>query len=97
MQQRRQELGRVDRLVAGRGEINTIHQAWDFRPGNNFVLRMDGAYKEAERTIAVLSPDFLSSSFAPSEWAIALKKDPTSEKGLIVPVRVRKCELDGLL
>ncbi|HII06093.1 MAG TPA: TIR domain-containing protein, partial [Methanotrichaceae archaeon] len=78
-------------------KYTTILQAWDFRPGHNFVLEMDKASKEAERTIIVLSPDFLSSSFTPSEWAVAFKKDPTGEKGLIVPVRVRKCELDGLL
>jgi len=75
----------------------TILQAWDFRPGYNFVLEMDKAYKDAERTIIVLSPDFLSSSFTPSEWAVAFKKDPTGEKGQIVPVRVRECELEGLM
>jgi TIR domain. len=69
----------------------TILQAWDFRPGHNFVLEMDKASKEAERTIVVLSPDFLSSSFTPPEWAVAFKRDPTGEKGLIVPVRVQKC------
>ncbi len=58
---------------------------------------MDRASKEAERIIIVLSHDFLSSSFTPSEWAVFFKKDPTGEKGLIVPVRVRKCKLDGLL
>ena len=75
----------------------TILQAWDFRPGHNFPLQMDKASKEAERTIIVLSPDFLGSSFTPSEWAVAFKKDPTGEKGLIVPVRVQKCEPGGLL
>lgn len=78
-------------------KYTTILQAWDFRPGHNFVLEMDKASKEAERIIIVLSPDFLSSSFTPSEWAVFFKKDPKGDKGLIVPVRVRKCELDGLL
>jgi len=36
---------------------STILQAWDFGPGANFVLEMDKAAKEAERTIAVLSPE----------------------------------------
>ena len=75
----------------------TILQAWDFRPGHNFVLQMDRASQEAERIIIVLSHDFLSSSFTPPEWAVFFKKDPKSDKGLIVPVRVRKCELGGLL
>jgi len=75
----------------------TVLQAWDFRPGQNFVLEMDGASKETGRTIVVLSPNYLDSSFAPSEWAVAFKKDPTGEKGMIVPVRVKKCDLEGLL
>ncbi len=33
-----------------------VLQAWDFRPGSNFVLEMQRAAVEAERTIAVLSP-----------------------------------------
>jgi tetratricopeptide (TPR) repeat protein len=72
-------------------------QAWDFRPGGNFVLDMQGAAKKAKRTIAVLSPDYLKSSFAASEWAAAFDKDPTGEKGTLLPVRVRKCKPKGLL
>ena len=86
--------------IAGQLEeakYTTNLQVWDFRPAHNFVLEMDRASRETERTILVLSPDFLRSSFTPSEWAVAFKKDPTGEKGLIVPVRVRKCEPDGLL
>ena len=76
---------------------STIHQAWDFRPGHNFPLQMDKASQEAERIVIVLSHDFLDSSFKPPEWAVFFKKDPTGEKGLIVPVRVQKCEPGGLL
>ena len=39
--------------------FSTVFQAWDFRPGSNFVLEMDRAAKEAQRTIVVLSPDYL--------------------------------------
>ena len=35
--------------------LQTILQAWDFRAGCNFVLEMDSASKQAQRTIAVLS------------------------------------------
>jgi tetratricopeptide (TPR) repeat protein len=72
-------------------------QAWDFRPGGNFVLEMDKASKEAKRTIAVLSPDFLIAEFTQPEWAAAFAQDPTGEKGILVPVRVRKCDVEGLL
>lgn len=75
----------------------TVLQAWDFRPGSNFVLKMQKAVSGAERTIAVLSPDYLTSSFTQPEWATSFAQDPTGEKGLLVPVRVRECEPKGLL
>jgi hypothetical protein len=74
-----------------------VIQAWDFRPGGNFVLDMQQAASESERTLAVLSPDFLKSLFTQSEWAAAFAKDPTGKKKSLLPVRVRDCKLEGLL
>lgn len=74
-----------------------VIQAWDFREGGNFVLDMQRALEEAERTLIVLSPDFLKSSFTAPEWAAAFARDPTGSKGLLVPVRVRECQPGGLL
>ena len=74
-----------------------VLQAWDFRPGSNFVLAMQQAAEQAERTIAVLSPDFLASRFTAPEWAAAFARDPTGALGLLLPVRVRECEPKGLL
>ena len=76
---------------------STNVQAWDFRPGSNFVLEMQRAASEAERTIAVLSPDYLEAKFTQPEWAAAFAKDPTGAAGILLPVRVRKCDLEGLL
>jgi tetratricopeptide (TPR) repeat protein len=75
----------------------TKNQAWDFRPGTNFVVEMDNAASEAERTLVVLSPDYLKSGFGKAEWTAAFARDPTGEKGLLLPVRVRKLDLEGLL
>jgi tetratricopeptide (TPR) repeat protein len=75
----------------------TVLQAWDFRPGSNFVLEMQQAVMEAERTIAVLSPDHLTALYTQSEWAAAFVQDPTGEKGTFLPICVRKCDLEGLL
>lgn len=75
----------------------TVLQAWDFRPSSNFVVDMQRAPSDAERTIAVLSPDYLTSSFTQPEWAAEFAQDPTSEKGLLLPVRVRDCDPKGLL
>ncbi|MEA2583695.1 MAG: hypothetical protein QOF33_1780 [Thermomicrobiales bacterium] len=76
---------------------SVILQAWDFLPGSNFVHQMHQAAAKAERTIAVLSPAYLKSGFAEAEWAAAFARDPTGEKGLLVPVRVAECDVKGLL
>ena len=44
-------------------DYSTILQAWDFRPGSNFILEMQRAASESERTIAILSKDYLDSLF----------------------------------
>jgi hypothetical protein len=74
-----------------------IIQAWDFRPGSNFVLEMQKAATEADRTIMVLSPDYLKSQFASPEWAAAFAQDPRGPKRKLVPVMVRQCQPPGLL
>jgi tetratricopeptide (TPR) repeat protein len=72
-------------------------QAWDFPAGSNFVVEMHRAAAGAERTLAVLSPDYLNSLFGMTEWAAALAQDPTGEKGKLLPVRVQEVSPDGLL
>src|SRR5262245_20584964 len=78
----------------------TVIQAWDFRPGRNFVLDIQHAAAGSERTIAVLSPAYLESCLQPgftaAEWAAAFARDPTGRQGLL-PVRIHDCELRGLL
>lgn len=78
---------------------SVIIQSWDFRPGDNFILAMNAAAASADRTIVVLSPDYFTSRFTPSEWAVAFKKDPKGENGIVLPVQVRDCkqQLTGLL
>jgi hypothetical protein len=78
--------------------FSTFLQAWDFRPGSNFVLEMDEALQASRHTIAVLSPDYLANtSYAASEWAAIVSQDPTGQKHKLLPVRVRECEPSGLL
>jgi len=75
----------------------TILQAWDFRPGGNFVLDMQAAAAKADRTIALLSPDYLQALYTHPEWAAAFAKDPAGQGKALVPVMVRSCHLEGLL
>jgi hypothetical protein len=74
-----------------------IIQAWHFRPGQNFVLRMQQAAMEADITIAVLSEAYLMAEFTQPEWAAAFAQDPTGAKRQLIPVRIAQCSLQGLL
>ena len=72
-------------------------QDWDFLPGQNFVQGMHQATIDCKRTIAVLSNQYLSALFTMPEWQAAFVQDPTGEKRLLIPIRVRPCEPVGLL
>lgn len=76
---------------------SVIFQGWDFRPGNNFVLRMQEAAAETRRTIAVLSEDYLNAAYTQSEWAAAFESDPQGKQRILIPIKVRKCNPSGLL
>jgi hypothetical protein len=65
----------------------TLLDVWDMRPGANFILAMQQATVQAERTLLVLSPDYLSALFPQPEWAAALAHDPTGSQGALLPVR----------
>jgi tetratricopeptide (TPR) repeat protein len=74
----------------------TVLQAWDFRPGENFLRRMDEALAEADRVLAVLSPAYFRSEYACDEWTAALVRE-RGQPDRLLPVRVVVCELPPLL
>ncbi|MBX2862021.1 MAG: tetratricopeptide repeat protein, partial [Leptolyngbyaceae cyanobacterium MAG.088] len=74
-----------------------VIQSWDFRPGGNFVLDMQRAAAETDKTLVVLSEDYLEAEFTQPEWAAAFAEDPTSLQRKIIPIKVRECEPSGLL
>jgi len=76
---------------------STVLQDWDFRPGNNFVLKMQEASTNCERTLAILSPHYLAAEFTQPEWAAAFVDDPRGTEGTLLMVRVRDCTPPGLL
>ena len=74
----------------------TILQDWDFRPADNFVIKMNEALRDSERLIAVLSASYLNAQFTHPEWASAFREDPTGSSGILLPVLVAECDLKGL-
>jgi hypothetical protein len=83
--------------VLEQADFRVVIQAWDFRPGSNFVLEMQKAAIAATRIIAVLSPAYLDARYPQSEWAVAFAQDPQGERRSLVPVVVEKCDVAGLL
>jgi TIR domain/KAP family P-loop domain len=75
----------------------TVLQSRDFRPGDAFVERMHQEIERAARVMPILSGAYLASRFGEAEWRAAFAKDPSGEKGLLVPVRVEECDPPGLL
>jgi hypothetical protein len=80
-----------------RAGYRPIIQAWDFRPGENFIVRMQQSSEEADITLPVLTEAYLESLYTKPEWAAAFAQDPTGKKRRLVPVRVAECTLKGML
>jgi TIR domain len=66
-------------------------------PGSDFVQQMHQTVQKAKRTIAVHSPAYLDSAFGGAEWPTGFAKDPTGERGLLVPDRVEEVQPPDLL
>lgn len=68
--------------------FSVIIQAWDFRPGSNFVLEMQNALQQSNKTIVVLSKNYVNSDFCLPEWAASFVQDPVGKLNTLIPVRV---------
>lgn len=73
-----------------------VLQAWDFRPGTNFVENMNRALGQTSRTIAVLSPAYLRSAYGRDEWTAAFVHDQAGQPRLLT-VRVEDADPPPLL
>ncbi|MGF1536268.1 MAG: toll/interleukin-1 receptor domain-containing protein, partial [Elainellaceae cyanobacterium] len=76
---------------------SVIIDVWDFRPGGNFVLDMQRAASETDKTLMVLSEDYLKAEYTQPEWAAAFAEDPQSLERKVIPIRVRECQPVGML
>lgn len=76
---------------------SVVIEVWDFRPGSNFILKMQQAASETSKTIAVLSQNYLDAAYTQPEWAAAFAPDPKGENRVLIPIRVGECNPTGLL
>ncbi|WP_307873890.1 MULTISPECIES: toll/interleukin-1 receptor domain-containing protein [unclassified Frankia] len=66
-------------------------QVWDFVAGSNWQIRMIEGMEQAQRTVAVLSPAYLSSVYGQSEWQAAHRADPSGFARKLLPIRIEPC------
>ncbi|MGA0198650.1 MAG: TIR domain-containing protein [Prochlorotrichaceae cyanobacterium] len=76
---------------------SVVIQSWDFRPGGNFVLDMQRAAADSNKTIAILSETYLNSAYTQPEWAAAFADDPSAIERKLLPIRVKPCNPTGML
>lgn len=72
-------------------------QAWDFKPGEDFVQRMNESLDESRKLIAVLSQDYFDAKYTIVEWEHFFRKDPIGRERRLLPIRVKECQLPPLL
>lgn len=72
-------------------------QAWDFRPGDNFVSKINEALLECKKLIVILSKNYLKSKWCEAEWTSKLAEQIEFNERRIIPIRVEPVNLKGLL
>jgi hypothetical protein len=72
-------------------------KVWDYKPGSNIVNETQIAVTQAERTIAILSPEYMKSGYARAEWNAAFAKDPLGKERKLITIRIADFEPEGLL
>ncbi len=72
-------------------------QEWDFKPGDNFVSKINEALIECRKMIVILSENYLKSSWCEAEWTSKLVEQMSIKEQIIIPIRIEPVKLSGLL
>lgn len=72
-------------------------ETWDSQAGSHDPQRLNEAIRNSERTLVVLSQEYLRSEKVQDEWQAAWLADRTGMLRKLIPVRVEECTPDGLL
>lgn len=76
---------------------STVIQAWDFRPGDNLVAKINESLIDCDRLIIILSESYLASKWCETEWTAKLYEQVKTGDRKIIPVRVEPVNVNGLL
>ncbi|MGB7061802.1 MAG: toll/interleukin-1 receptor domain-containing protein [Candidatus Zixiibacteriota bacterium] len=65
----------------------------DFEVGISSIRNMARAIEKCEKTILVYTPDWIESGFTGFESLMLQTNDPDGERGKIIPIMLKECEL----
>ena len=72
-------------------------QAWDFKPGDNFVSKINEALSECKKLVVILSRNYLKSKWCEAEWTSKITEQINLNERRIIPIRIEPVNLSGLL
>jgi hypothetical protein len=78
-------------------KYSVIIQAWDFRPGDNFVSKIHESLRDCKKLILILSDSYLQSRWCEAEWTSKLAEEKSKNERKIIPIRIENINLHGLL
>lgn len=78
-------------------KYSVVIQAWDFRPGDNFVAKINESLRECKKLIVILSKNYLKSKWCETEWTVKLEEQIRLNEQRIIPIRIDSVDLEGLL
>ena len=76
---------------------SVVIQAWDFRPGDNFVSKINESLIGCKQLIIILSKNYLNSKWCEREWTAKLAEQADGPERRVIPVKVEQIRLSGLL
>lgn len=83
--------------ILERKGCSVIIQAWDFRPGDNFIKKINYSLKNSRKLLIVLSSEYLKSNWCEEEWVSKLAEQTRNGSRTIIPVRIEPVVPTGLL
>lgn len=83
--------------ILEKNDCDVTIQAWDFRPGDNFIKKIDSGLKDCKKMIIILSNNYLKSEWCKAEWTSKIAEQIENQERVIIPIRIEPVELKGLL
>ena len=74
--------------ILEKNKYSVTIQAWDFRPGDNFVSKINEALKECKQLIIILSNKYLESGWCEIEWTSKFAEQVKLKETRIIPIRI---------